>query len=360
LQHKKSCLSIVLLIVLVLTVVQSVNLPEKPSILVASALETTSPIQAYWDSNCENTVTSVDWGQLNPGAEKNYCIYIRNEGTNPMLLDLTTNNWFPTVAEQNITLSWNYDGCPVCTNEVTPVELSLHVSPKISGLMDFRFYIQLGGEEIPFSIAKVAKENILNAPDNSVYFIYSDPMLHSRPESTYDGTAGEIVRARCLNTQNYGFSTTKDWLLPTGTINTTTIHNKTVAMFGGRFANPALDYYETTKTVTPVTCEVNSGYISFKNRAGTTVGFMRLSVFDTSNYHEDMFVVMTFYDPPDQTTFFVMYGFDWKGTWASGIYFKDVISQNLGEYTQQYAVFHWADQNNVDGIPQSTEIHREG
>ena len=54
-----------------------------------------------------------------------------------------------------------------------------------------------------------------------------------------------------------------------------------------------------------------------------------------------------------------MYGVGWKGTWASGIYFKEVISQNLDYYTNSYYVFHWIDQNEQDGVPQSNEIHQE-
>ena len=72
-----------------------------------------------------------------------------------------------------------------------------------------------------------------------------------------------------------------------------------------------------------------------------------------------MFIVMVFYDWEADNTFFVMYGISWKGIWASGIYFKEVISINLNAYTTGYYVFHWVDDNKQDGIPQSNEINQE-
>jgi len=72
-----------------------------------------------------------------------------------------------------------------------------------------------------------------------------------------------------------------------------------------------------------------------------------------------MFTVMVFYDGDSDNTFLFVYGMDWKGTWAGGIYFKEVMSENLSIYTNDYYVFHWIDDHEQDGVPQSHEIHQE-
>jgi hypothetical protein len=54
-----------------------------------------------------------------------------------------------------------------------------------------------------------------------------------------------------------------------------------------------------------------------------------------------------------------MYGFSWRGTWAGGIFFKDTISKSLNWFAEKYCVFHWIDGQQLDGIPESSEIHQE-
>jgi len=50
--------------------------------------------------------------------------------------------------------------------------------------------------------------------------------------------------------------------------------------------------------------------------------------------------------------------FDWRGTWAGGIYYKKVILNNLNEYHKSYYIFHWIDDSG-DGVPQISEIFEE-
>ena len=357
LQHRKSYVPVLLLVVVLLTIVEATLLFPRTHVLNVSAVETTNSVGVYWNTSCEDRVYSLDWGNLYPGATQNIDLYVRNEGNKAVVLDLITENWLPLIAEQNISLSWNYQGHPIYKNQVTVIDLELSVSPEIEGVTSFSFDIVIDHKK--YALGEVAEEKILNAPVNTVYFIYTDPSCQSCAEATYDGTAGETVRNLCADTQHYGFNTTKYWLLPLGAINTTTIHNATIAMFGGRCPNVAVAYYETVRELTPVKCKFDSDYIWFENRTGTNLGAIPMSVIEAPKYHEDMFTAMVFYDEEGDNTFFLMYGFGWKGTWASGIYFKEVISKNLSAYTNEYYIFHWIDDNAQDGIPQSSEIHQE-
>jgi hypothetical protein len=359
LQHKNTYVPSVLLIVALLTIFSATFLFPITHVPNVSAVESVNSVGVYWDEECENRVYSLDWGNLSPGSTRKFNLYVRNEGNESMILNLLTENWSPLIAAQNMSVSWDYHGHPIYENQVILTELALSVSPEIGGVTSFSFDIIIESESYALSLGEVAEEKILNAPANTVYFIYADPTYLSRAESTYDGTAGETVRNLCVNTQHYGFNTKQHWLLPSGAINTSTIHNAAIATFGGRFPNVVVNYYETVKELTPIKCQINSTHLWFENRIGTILCSIPLSVIAAPNYHEDVFTAMVFYDDDGDNTFFFMYGVDWKATWASGIYFKEVISKNPSAYTNDYYVFRWIDDNEQDGIPQSSEIHQE-
>lgn len=179
-----------------------------------------------------------------------------------------------------------------------------------------------------------------------------------RPESAFDVMSGGVVYGLCTNTQHQGFNTTQHWLLPTpqGAINTTTIHDATVAMFGGPYPHVSVKHYEVTAGLTPVYFYGNATHCTFKDRSDTVVAALPWSVVGSG--HEDMFVIEVFTESAGNNLIFIIYGFDWLGTWGGGIYFKEVIYPNLSTYTDDYYIFHWID-TNEDGIPQSSEIHEE-
>ncbi|MEM2094437.1 MAG: hypothetical protein QXI32_03980 [Candidatus Bathyarchaeia archaeon] len=189
----------------------------------------------------------------------------------------------------------------------------------------------------------------LNAPSNTVYFVFTDPTYILGEESTLDLISGGIIYGLCTNTQNLGFNTTSGWILPTGAVNHTTIHGAWVIMVGGPLHHVSVHYYESTG-VAPIKYSDNATHHMFLNEA--VVASLPKSVVATG--HEDMFLIETFTD--GDNIFYVLYGFSWKGTFAAGIYFKEVMSRNLKGYNKAFYIFHWVDGPNQDGIPQSPEI----
>jgi hypothetical protein len=72
-----------LVLILVLGVLLSFsmyNLLWKPEVPRASAVLASGDIGVYWDANCTQTVTSIDWGNLAPGATEEVVVCVRNEG----------------------------------------------------------------------------------------------------------------------------------------------------------------------------------------------------------------------------------------------------------------------------------------
>lgn len=100
-------------------------------------------VGVYWDQASTNPVSSISWGTMDPGSNKNVTVYIKNEGNTAATLAMTTSNWNPSSASTYITLSWNYGGQTLNAGDVIQVRLTLSVSPNISGITNFSFDITI-------------------------------------------------------------------------------------------------------------------------------------------------------------------------------------------------------------------------
>jgi len=101
-------------------------------------------VGVYWDRNCNNTVSFIDWGEIGPGSVKDISLFIRNEGTIAEGLFLSTDYWSPSNASEFMTLSWDYSGQTLDPLEIVTVALTLQVSPSIEGIKSFSFDIVIG------------------------------------------------------------------------------------------------------------------------------------------------------------------------------------------------------------------------
>lgn len=103
-------------------------------------------VGVYWNQNCTETVTSIDWGMLEPGESKNLTIYLKNEGNTPINLSLNTSNWNPAEAENYIGLSWTYSGENLQPNQALSATLMLKVAQNVTNITTFNFDIIIIGE----------------------------------------------------------------------------------------------------------------------------------------------------------------------------------------------------------------------
>lgn len=102
-------------------------------------------VRVYCDANCANPVASIEWGVIEPGAQINQTVYIKNGGNTPVTLNLATQNWTPEGALNYLNLIWNYDGQTVDPDVVVKVTMTLNVSPSIEGITSFDFEIVIVG-----------------------------------------------------------------------------------------------------------------------------------------------------------------------------------------------------------------------
>lgn len=134
-------LLIVLVIVNVPLIARTANIQHNV-IFESIGLMKSINIGVYWDSNCTKPVdTGIDWGIIEPGTNKTVTLFVKNEGNWETTLSLQATKWSSPEAEQFLSLSANYQGQPVQTGEVIPVELSLSVESETRDIELFSFEV---------------------------------------------------------------------------------------------------------------------------------------------------------------------------------------------------------------------------
>lgn len=95
----------------------------------------------YWNHACTNRTLSINWGNINAGSNSSKTVYIKNEGNSPATLWLSASKWVPSSSSDYMSLSWNYSGEMLETNQIIPLTLTLTVIPNASELANFSFDI---------------------------------------------------------------------------------------------------------------------------------------------------------------------------------------------------------------------------
>ncbi len=102
-------------------------------------------VGVYWNSDGTNMVTSINWGTLESGSNTNRTCYIQNEGNSATVFSMNATNWNPSNASDYISLSWDYGGQLVNTDELIPVIFTLSISNSVEGITSFSFDITIVG-----------------------------------------------------------------------------------------------------------------------------------------------------------------------------------------------------------------------
>ena len=104
-------------------------------------------VGVYSDSACKTALTAISWGTVNPGDVKNYTVYVKNEATVSVTLNMTVGNWNPLSASSYITLTWNKEKSVLTATQVVQAVLTLSVSSSVSGVTSFSFDITITGTQ---------------------------------------------------------------------------------------------------------------------------------------------------------------------------------------------------------------------
>jgi len=136
-------LSAVMLIVCVFSAVvyASVSMNMFSTTIGSRGAVKTLGVGVYWDVGCNNPVSSIDWGVVDPGSRENVTVYVRNEANVPAVISLSTENWDPPEASSYMTLGWDYSGQTLEPGESIGVTLTLSISSDIQDVTEFDFDI---------------------------------------------------------------------------------------------------------------------------------------------------------------------------------------------------------------------------
>ena len=124
---------------------QVASIIQSSSTLSNVGTEKAVGIGVYWDAALTNRTTTINWGTLDPGTQKAFTVYIRNEGNTAITLSQAISNWNPATASTYMALTWNYNNQPINPGATTQVTLTLTVSPSITGIINFGFDIAIIG-----------------------------------------------------------------------------------------------------------------------------------------------------------------------------------------------------------------------
>ena len=91
----------------------------------------------YSDANLTVPATSIEWGLLAPGSQKQITLYLRSDSTSEASLSMFTEDYAPPEAINFLFLDWNLEGHLIQPQEVKTVLLTLTVSESIAGITDF-------------------------------------------------------------------------------------------------------------------------------------------------------------------------------------------------------------------------------
>jgi len=113
--------------------------------LSSSGTVNTVNVEVFWDVDCTQIITDIDWGVLDPGESTSKTIYVKNTGSTAMMLNMTYSGWNPVEAGTYLSLTWDREGATVVVDEVVGAVLTLHVLDTIAGITSYSFDITIAG-----------------------------------------------------------------------------------------------------------------------------------------------------------------------------------------------------------------------
>ena len=102
-------------------------------------------IAVFSNSQCTQTLSSVDWGSITPGESVSKTIYIKNTGDVPLTLTMSPEDWSPSAASNSMDLTWNKQSSTLAVGQTTSAVLTLSVDSDITGITTFSVNIVIVG-----------------------------------------------------------------------------------------------------------------------------------------------------------------------------------------------------------------------
>jgi hypothetical protein len=95
-------------------------------------------------------LTSIDWGDLTAGATSTRQFCVINNGTVPTTLSMSSGDWIPLIAQQYLTITWNYASSTVLQPDASQtVTISINVNQYVTSVNTFTNTIYIIATQSP-------------------------------------------------------------------------------------------------------------------------------------------------------------------------------------------------------------------
>jgi len=80
-------------------------------------------------------LTNIEWGDLTAGATATRQISVTNNGTVPTTLSMSADDWIPLIAQQYLTITWNYtSGTLLQPGASQTITMTINVNQYVTGV----------------------------------------------------------------------------------------------------------------------------------------------------------------------------------------------------------------------------------
>ncbi len=163
-----------------------------------SAVSTTK-IGVYWNQICTDTVTSINWGSLSPGENKNITLYVQNEDNTTIILAINATNWNPEEAHEFLAFSWTPTNATIDPQKVAKITLTLEVKQNTTDLTDFSFDILFEGKDQTLLPTDLNKDGIVDSLD----LVIVASAYGSKPGDANWNEIADIDNNGCINIYDF-------------------------------------------------------------------------------------------------------------------------------------------------------------
>lgn len=81
--------------------------------ITSSGTITSINVAVFSDSACTTPVNTVSWGLISPGTSVSRTVYVKNTGNNPLTLNMHSESWGPSGANNSISFNLEQGKCPI-------------------------------------------------------------------------------------------------------------------------------------------------------------------------------------------------------------------------------------------------------
>ena len=218
------------------------------------------------------------------------------------------------------------DGSETGTGSVIYMSFSVSTLPEANRTLLIGNAVQWFGR---FGVSVILGE-VIRSPARSVSFVYG--RLQGSNGSSFDTVAGGMLYALCKNEQIQEFA---------DALNASTPDEKLICAFGSPFNNEMIRNMNASGVLPIIICQDSNDQNHYQLRNNTSNAL--LYDFEIGSGNSSLFIIQAF--KKDGRTYLVVCGFDWQGTWASGMKLSRVLCRNLRDYSGSYYVFEWKNSN---------------